>query len=88
MLIMPEAMIIYRSYFEEIGLTEEWWRNYSALNDTQKDIINPVIYSNMFDNYESMVKDEECLKVLSYYQIRRDDAEKAKELKYHESVRV
>lgn len=74
---MPEAMIIYRFYFEECGLTEEWWEHYSALTDTQKNIVNPIIYSNVFDNYEETVTDEDCLKVLSYYRIRREDAENA-----------
>ena len=33
--------------------------------------------SNVFDNYEETVTDEDCLKVLSYYRIRREDAENA-----------
>lgn len=76
LLLMPEAMIIYRFYFEGIGLTEEWWQHYCALTDAQKDVVNPIIYNNVFDHYEDTVQDEECLKVLSYYRIRREDAEK------------
>ena len=75
LLIMPEAMIIYRFYFEGIGLTDEWWNYYQALSKTQKDIINPIIYSNSFDNYEETISDKECLKVLSYYRIKREEAE-------------
>lgn len=77
LLLMPEAMIIYRFYFEEIGLTDEWWEHYSALTEIQKGIVNPIIYSNVFDEYEETVEDEDCLKVLSYYRIRREDAESA-----------
>lgn len=77
LLLMPEAMIIYRFYFEEIGLTDEWWEHYSALTEIQKGIVNPIIYSNIFDEYEETVEDEDCLKVLSYYRIRREDAESA-----------
>ena len=73
---MPEAMIVYRFYFEEIGLTDEWWQHYRALTDEQKEIVNPIIYSNVFEGYEEMVTDEKCLKVLSYYRIHREDAEK------------
>ena len=69
-------MIVYRFYFEEIGLTDEWWQHYSALTDEQKEIVNPIIYSNVFEDYEEMVTDEKCLKVLSYYRIHREDAEK------------
>ena len=72
---MPEAMIIYRFYFEEIGLTDEWWKHYSALTENQKDMIKPIIYSNIFDDYEEIIVDKECLKVLSYYRMRREDAE-------------
>ena len=76
LLVMPEAMIIYRFYFEEIGLTDEWWENYSALTEEQKNIINPIIYSNNFEHYDDVVQDPDCLKTLSYYCIRREDAEK------------
>lgn len=75
LLMMPEAMIIYRFYFEGIGLTEEWWSHYKALSTEQRQIVDPIIHSNVFDNYEQSVTDKECLKVLSYYRIRREDAE-------------
>ena len=75
LLIMPEAMIIYRFYFEEIGLTDEWWNHYVSLTDTQKALIDPIIWSNNFDEYEDTITDIQCLKVLSYYKIKREDAE-------------
>lgn len=75
LLIMPEAMIIYRFFFEECGLTDKWWSKYSALSDEQKNIINPIIYSNKFDNYEKYIQDEDCLSVLSFYRIRKEDVE-------------
>ena len=77
LLMMPEAMIIYRFYFEEIGLTDEWWKHYSALSDDQKELIKPIIFSNKFDDYENQIKDKKCLKVLSYYRVKREDAEEA-----------
>ena len=70
------AMIIYRMHFENTGLTDEWWRHYSALSETQLAIIKPIIESNDFSDYESHVTDPEILKVLSYYRIKREDAEK------------
>jgi len=75
--MMPEAMIIYRFYFEEIGLTDEWWKHYSALSEDQKELIKPIIFSNKFDDYENQIKDKKCLKVLSYYRVKREDAEEA-----------
>lgn len=77
LLMMPEAMIIYRFYFEEIGLTDEWWKHYSALSEDQKELIKPIIFSNKFDDYENRIKDKKCLKVLSYYRVKREDAEEA-----------
>ena len=73
LLLMPEAMIIYRFYFEGIGLTDEWWHSYTALSERQKQIINPIIFSNKFDDYENIVTDVDCLHVLSYYSVRRED---------------
>ena len=35
-----------------------------------------IIYGNHFENYETIISDKECLKVLSYYRIKREDAEK------------
>ena len=77
LLYMPEAMIIYRFYFEEIGLTDEWWNAFSSLPEPKKNIAKQVIEVNDFSNYEELIDDEEILKVLSYYRIKREDAEKA-----------
>ena len=38
--------------------------------------IKPIIESNDFSDYESNVSDPEILKALSYYRIKREDAEK------------
>lgn len=82
LLYMPEAMIIYRMHFEKSGLTDEWWKHYSALSEKQLSVIKPIIESNDFSDYESKVVDPEILKVLSYYRIKREDAEK--EMKQYE----
>ena len=73
LLIMPEAMIIYRFYFEEIGLTDKWWNAYSVLTQEQKNQILPIIYTNRFDDYEKDVHDPACLNVLSFYRIKYED---------------
>lgn len=33
LLYMPEAMIIYRFYFENIGMTDKWWDKFSLLSE-------------------------------------------------------
>ncbi len=73
LLIMPEAMIIYRFYFEEIGLTDKWWNAYSVLTQEQKNQILPIIYTNRFDDYEKDVRDPACLNVLSFYRIKYEN---------------
>ena len=72
LLIMPETMIIYRFYFEGIGITDKWWLDYSSLTQEQKELIQPIIYSNKFDDYEKTIHDSDCLNVLSYYRIKYD----------------
>ena len=75
LLIMPEAMIIYRHFFEENGLVYDWEKAYDSLSDKQKEIVNPIIYSNKFDDFEDFVHDPDCRYVLSFYRIRRNYAE-------------
>lgn len=77
LLYMPEAMIIYRFYFERSGMTDEWWAAYTALTDEEKNIINPIIEHNDFHDLESKTSNKNVLTVLQYYTITRDDAEKA-----------
>lgn len=77
LLYMPEAMIIYRFYFEGIGLTDEWWDSFQNLSEAQLEIVKPIIESNDFSAYENLTDDLEILNVLSYYRIRREDAERA-----------
>lgn len=76
LLYMPETMIIYRFYFEGIGLTQEWWKKFSSLPESKIDIIKPIIHKNDFSNISSITSDSEILDVLLYYTIKREDAEK------------
>lgn len=75
LLYMPEAMIIYRFHFEEVGITEEWWQCFQMMTNEQLNIVRPIIESNDFSNYEEIVEDEEILRLLAFYRIRREDAE-------------
>lgn len=77
LLYMPEAMIVYRYYFEGIGLTDEWWKQFKSLSEEQLNIAKPIIESNDFSDYEEHVDDSDILKLLEYYRITREEAEKA-----------
>ena len=76
LLYMPEAMIIYRFYFEGIGMTDKWWSEYSQLTDDEKGIINPIIEANDFSNIEDQTDNPSVLNVLQYYRITREEAER------------
>ena len=77
LLYMPEAMIIYRLYFEKNGLTEKWWNEFLSLSNEEKSIIKPIIEKNEFKNIKGLDVSEKICNVLKYYCITRKDAEEA-----------
>ena len=78
---MPEAMIIYRLYYEENGITEAWWNAFLSLDPEKMEFIKPIIHENDFSNIYSLTSDKDILNVLEYYTITRDDAEAAIKVK-------
>ena len=76
LLYMPEAMIVYRLYFEEKGITQKWWECFCGLNSEQLLQAKEVIHTNVFDSYEEKISDPKVLELLAYYRITREDAEK------------
>lgn len=76
LLYMPESMIIYRFFFEGIGVTDNWWRDFNALTDAEMSIAKPIIESNIFTDANVSPDNKNVRKVLEYYRITRDDAEK------------
>lgn len=77
LLYMPEAMIIYRLYFEDTGITQKWWECFCSLNENQLTQAKEIIHTNIFDSYEETISDPKVLELLAFYKITRDDAEKA-----------
>jgi len=77
-LYMPEAMIIYRMYFKNRGITNEWWKAYTSLTDAKRKIVNKIIHSNDFSKIDDFGYDEESMNVLDYYLIERNEVEKKK----------
>ena len=75
LLYMPEAMIIYRLYFERIGLTDEWWQAYCELTEDELSIVKPIIESNDFSMIDSFSNNSRIKNVIRYYKITRNDAE-------------
>lgn len=74
LLHMPEAYIIYRKVFEEIGLTQEWRALYNNINTTEKELVKLIIETNDFNNIP-IVLSAGSRELLSHYSIKREDAE-------------
>lgn len=76
LLYMPEAMIIYRMFFEENGMVDDWWNAFQNLSESQRITAKKIIESNNFSDYEKKINDTDVLNVLEYYRIKREYAEK------------
>ena len=71
---MPEALIVYRLYFENNGITEQWWNKYSSLNEEEIKIINNIIEQNDFSNIQKFNVNDSIMEVLQFYTIKKTDA--------------
>lgn len=76
LLYMPEAMIIYRYYFEGEGITEKWRYDFNNLSEDKKLKLKHIVQKNQFDDIDLLTDDGDIKKVLEYYMITREDAEK------------
>lgn len=77
-LYMPEAMIVYRLYYENNGLEPEWWEKFQNLSANKQKKLITMIGANDFSHIDRLTSDDELLSVLRYYTITRDDFEKQK----------
>ncbi|WP_027296439.1 hypothetical protein [Robinsoniella sp. KNHs210] len=73
LLYMPEAMIIYRFYFEANGIVDEWWNCFQSLSLEQLADAKEIIESNNFSDFEDKVNDKDILQLLEYYRIKKKD---------------
>ena len=88
-MMMPEALIIRRfehdqakrERFDRVAdyvdacdnITDEWRVAFNALNDHQRETMNPIIHKNRFADEDIAVDDPAVSNVLRFYQIRRPD---------------
>ena len=86
LLYMPEVMIIYRMYYKNNGITEEWWNAFNSLPEDKLSQLKKFVEVNDFTDIHKWTKDKELLNVLSYYEIQREEAEKV--LKINEAVKI
>lgn len=67
LLHMPETYILYRYFFEKIGLTQQWREEFAQLNGKNRDIALEIIYKNDFNNVESLTSNKRILGFLKHY---------------------
>ncbi len=65
-LYMPESLIIYRKFYRDQGTTERWFELFSSLTEDEKEIIIPIIHSNVFDYAGN---NKVLMKLMEYYNI-------------------
>lgn len=73
LLYMPETLIIYRLFYEQNGITEEWWTKFNDLKKNDKENVKKIIEQNNFININNVSNNHSVLDVLSYYLIKRSD---------------
>ncbi len=74
LLYMPEVMIIYRLFYEKIGMTDEWWNAFSSLSEQQLAFVKPIIHKNDFSNISTITSDKNIINLLKFYTISRNKA--------------
>ena len=57
-------------------MTDCWWHDYNNLTIEEKDQIKPIIERNVFTDIDETNLSTAVRKVLEYYRITRDDAER------------
>lgn len=73
LLYMPETLIIYRLFYEQNGITDEWWKKFSTLKEEDKECVKKIIEKNNFTDINIISHNQAILDVLSYYLIKRSD---------------
>ncbi|MCC7431146.1 hypothetical protein IT568_09910 [bacterium] len=76
---MPETYIVYRYFFDGLGMTGEWRKVYYSLTEKEKEFAFQLIESNNFPNYQAKTKNKKILALLKHYTIKREDVKDVKE---------
>lgn len=72
-LYMPETYIVYRYFFEGIGLTDLWRQTFNSLTEKERQKVLPIIESNDFRNISKVTTNKKLLELFRHYTIRRDE---------------
>lgn len=72
LLYMPETYILYRLFFERIGLTSKWWNSFKSLSDVDLIEIKNIIEQNNFKDIDKYKNNSKIYEVLKHYTITRE----------------
>ena len=74
---MPETYIVYRSFFEEEGITNIWKKEFRAIKKSHLwEEAKAIIDLSDFKDLEQKTSNPDILNFLSHYTISRDDVKK------------
>ncbi|MCK4761307.1 MAG: hypothetical protein KAW12_03845 [Candidatus Aminicenantes bacterium] len=72
LLYMPEAYILYRYFFEDIGLTDKWWGEFCDLSASELKSAKEIIEKNDFKQISSLTSNKKVLSALEHYTITKE----------------
>lgn len=72
-LYMPETYIVYRYFFEDLGLTDMWRKIFNSLTTKEREIVLPIIESNDFSKVHEITNSKKLLELFRHYKIRKED---------------
>lgn len=73
LLHMPETYLLYRYFFEKIGLTQQWREEFTQLKGDDKKVALEIIYKNDFNHVETLTNNLLVLNFLKHYTNYRKD---------------
>jgi len=72
-LYMPEVYILHRFYFEELGLTQKWWKEFNELNILENVNVKNIIEESEFNDEKLSHLSKDLRRFMKHYQIQRGD---------------
>lgn len=73
LLYMPEALIIYRNKFKEVGITQEWREKINSLTALELVEAKAIIEANEFTGIENKTTNTRIFNLLQYYTLSPKD---------------
>jgi hypothetical protein len=72
-IFMPETYIIYRSHYENNGVTNSWREDYSALSVSDLDFVSEIVLNNKFGEFPEFIPNSRVEKFLKHYFVKKED---------------